>query len=132
VPLSTSSLMMHRNIFSAIPQVIVQATMQRRASSSYSWMNPYQAGSSKGDEALYNLNRRRASFKFVKPKKTRQKHQHCCKAGGHVGLNEVPTINNPYKHELLSVEGCIPIPIRTLRRERKTPRGDPTAKNVST
>lgn len=69
VPLSTSSLMMHRNIFSAIPQVIVQATMQRRASSSYSWMNPYQAGSSKGDEALYNLNRRRASFKFVKPKK---------------------------------------------------------------
>ena len=26
----------------------------------------------------------------------------------------------------------LPIPKRTLRRERNTPRGDPTAKNVST
>lgn len=95
-------------------------------------MNPYRAGSSKGDEALYNLNLRRALFKFVK---TKQRHQQWWVGGcGGWGWGRAHRAYcwDPYKHELLSVKGCIPIPIRTLRRERKTPKGDPTAKNVST
>ena len=99
-------------------------------------MNPYQAGSSKGNEALYNLNLRRALFKFVKTKNRQNKDINTAVKTVGWGAHRAYCCsnNNPYKHELLSVKGCIPIPIpiRTLRRERKTPKGDPTAKNVST
>jgi len=58
-------------------------------------MNPYQAGSSKGNEALYNLNLRRALFKFVKTKNRQNKDINTAVkqwGGEHIGLIVVPTI----------------------------------------
>jgi len=56
-------------------------------------MNPYRAGSSKGDETLYNLNLRRALFKFVKTKNSQNKDiDTAVKQGGPIGLIVVPTI----------------------------------------
>jgi hypothetical protein len=62
-------------------------------------MNPYRAGSSKGDEALYNLNLRRALFKFVKTKNKQNKDINnggLGGGGGHIGLIVGTLINMNY------------------------------------